>query len=255
MAAQAAIPVAEPTGPTPGQGTPGTIIVTSGAEPTLPSSGDPTALPPPAAVDITAAGSAGTESPDTQAGTAPPLPRHKHRRRSRHRLRWALAVVAVVAVVVGSVAAVRINRPLAPPTLHSALPSSVVVPGSSPALPWPVLGQGAVSVPALGYASQSGPEAPVPIASLTKMANAVVILRDHPLAPGASGPMITITPGDVSQYDFDLDNDESNIPIQAGRDAHRASDARGPPEPVGQRHRLQPGRLGRRVPRRRSWPR
>jgi D-alanyl-D-alanine carboxypeptidase (penicillin-binding protein 5/6) len=125
-------------------------------------------------------------------------------------------VVAVVAVVVGSVAAVRINRPLAPPTLHSALPSSVVVPGSSPALPWPVLGQGAVSVPALGYASQSGPEAPVPIASLTKMANAIVILRDHPVAPGASGPMITITPGDVSQYDFDLANDESNIPILAG---------------------------------------
>jgi serine-type D-Ala-D-Ala carboxypeptidase (penicillin-binding protein 5/6) len=125
-------------------------------------------------------------------------------------------VVAVVAVVVGSMAAVRINRPLAPPTLHSALPSSVVVPGSSPALPWPVLGQGAVSVPALGYASQSGQEAPVPIASLTKMANAIVILRDHPVAPGASGPMITITPGDVSQYDFDLANDESNIPILAG---------------------------------------
>jgi hypothetical protein len=125
-------------------------------------------------------------------------------------------VVAVVVAVVGSVAAVRITRPASPPTIRSVVPSSLVVPGSSPALPWPSLGQGAVSVPALGYASQSGPETPVPIASLTKMANAVVILRDHPVAPGADGPLITITPDDVSQYHVDLANDESNIPILAG---------------------------------------
>ena len=56
----------------------------------------------------------------------------------------------------------------------------------------------------------------MPIASLTKMANAVVILRDHPVAPGADGPMITITADDVSQYHVDLANDESNIPILAG---------------------------------------
>ena len=133
------------------------------------------------------------------------------------RLRWALAVVAVVVAVVG-VGGRGADHPPGVPADHPArrCPRPCVVPGSSPALPWPALGQGAVSVPALGYASQSGPETPVPIASLTKMTNAVVILRDHPVAPGANGPMITITPDDVSQYDVDLDNDESNIPIQAG---------------------------------------
>ena len=71
-------------------------------------------------------------------------------------------------------------------------------------------------MPALGYAAQSGPETPVPIASLTKMANA----RGHPprpsAGPGAHGPTITITQADAAEFDFDIDNDESNIPIQAG---------------------------------------
>lgn len=126
-----------------------------------------------------------------------------------------MALVVVLGAC-GLVAAVRINQPMHPPALISSLPSSLAVPGSAPTLPWPVVGQGAVSVPALGYAQQSGPESAVPIASLTKMANAVVILRDHPLAPGAEGPVITITEADALQYDFDLDNDESNIPIQVG---------------------------------------
>ncbi len=96
------------------------------------------------------------------------------------------------------------------------MPASLRVPGGAPALPWPVLGQGAVSVPALGFAQQSGPESPVPIASLTKMANAIVILHDHPLATDSDGPTITITQADAAQYGVDLDNDESSIPIQPG---------------------------------------
>ena len=127
-------------------------------------------------------------------------------------------VVAVVLVLgaVAVVSGVRINRPLTAPSLVSTVPASLTVPGRAPGLPWPVVGQGAVAVPALGYAHQSGPEPSVPIASLTKMTTAVVILRDHPLAAGASGPVITVTPTDALQYDVDLDNDESNIPIQVG---------------------------------------
>ncbi len=105
---------------------------------------------------------------------------------------------------------------MSPPTITSAVRSSEVVPGSPPTLPWPPEGQAAVDIPSLGYAQQSGPEVPVPIASLTKMTTAVVILRDHPIAPGASGPSITLTAADVAQYGVDLQNDESNIPIQAG---------------------------------------
>jgi hypothetical protein len=73
-----------------------------------------------------------------------------------------------------------------------------------------------VSVPALGYLRQSGPESPVPIASLAKMATAVVVLRDHPVSSGSGGPTLTMTAGDAAQFDVDLDNDETNIPLQSG---------------------------------------
>ncbi len=130
-----------------------------------------------------------------------------------------VAVVIVIVVVVagvGVVAGLRVSRPLPDAELTSTLARSTPVRGPASTLPWPVVGQGAVSIPTLGFARQSGPETSVPIASLTKMANAVVILRNHPLPIGSNGPMITITPGDAAQYGVDLDDDESNIPIQAG---------------------------------------
>ncbi len=57
-----------------------------------------------------------------------------------------------------------------------------------------------MAIPALDYARQSGPEEPVPVASLTKMATAVVILRDHPIPVNSSGPSIPITAADVGQF-------------------------------------------------------
>src|SRR5208283_675930 len=114
----------------------------------------------------------------------PVLPRTARRARHRRRHRWLAWSSAAVAVLVlaaaGWVAAQRIGRPSPPTTVTAAAHPSLTVPGSAPSLPWPILGQGAVSVPALGYSAQSGPESSVPIASLTKMTNAVVILRDHP---------------------------------------------------------------------------
>jgi hypothetical protein len=122
----------------------------------------------------------------------------------------------VVMAVAGLIGAQRITEPLARPVLVSSMAPALAVAGAQPSLPWPVVGQGAVLVPSIGYAAHSGPTSSVPIASLTKMTTAVVILRDHPLVRGASGPTIIITPDMANQFDVDLDNDESNIPLQAG---------------------------------------
>ena len=127
-----------------------------------------------------------------------------------------MALLVVVAASAGLVAAQRIDRPLAQPSLAAGRLSVSVVPGATPAPPWPASGQGAIAVPALGYAEQSGPEQPVPIASLTKMTTAVVVLRDHPVPLGSNGPTITITPDEAAQFDVNLANDETNIPLQAG---------------------------------------
>ena len=124
--------------------------------------------------------------------------------------------MVAIAASAGWVAAQRIDRPLAQPSVGVGRTSLSVVPGSSPAPPWPAAGQGAVAIPALGYAEQSGPEQPVPIASLTKMTTAVVVLRDHPVPLGSSGPTVTITPDEAAQFGVNLANDETNIPLQAG---------------------------------------
>lgn len=128
----------------------------------------------------------------------------------------ALGVVAAILAAGGWVAAGRINQPLARPSVAAGLPGSLVVAGGPPRLAWPGQGQAAIAVPALGYAAQSGPEPSVPIASLAKMTDAVVVLRDHPMPPGASGGTVTITAADVAEYENELHNDQSTVPIQLG---------------------------------------
>jgi len=148
----------------------------------------------------------------------PPLrPQHARRRRHRRTILWSsVALLVVVVASAGLVAAQRIARPLPQPGVAAGRLGVSVVPGPAPAPPWPDSGQGAVAIPALGYAEQSGPEQPVPIASLTKMTTAVVVLRDHPVPLGSSGPTVTITPDEAAQFDVNLANDETNIPLQAG---------------------------------------
>ncbi|HEX7443036.1 MAG TPA: hypothetical protein VF320_04055, partial [Acidimicrobiales bacterium] len=125
--------------------------------------------------------------------------------------------VAVLMIGASSVVVVqRINAPLAPVAAHATMTAATIVPGGPPVLPWPSKVQGAVVVPSLGFSAQSGPEFPVSIASLTKITTAVVVLKDHPVPPGADGPTITVTADDVAEYQAELHLDESSIAIQVG---------------------------------------
>jgi serine-type D-Ala-D-Ala carboxypeptidase (penicillin-binding protein 5/6) len=127
-------------------------------------------------------------------------------------------VLLVVALLVagGAFVAIRLRAPVAAATVRSTLPATVTVVAPPVSLPWAAVGQSAISVPSLGVTQKSGAEVPVPIASLTKMMTAYVILRDHPLAPGQSGPNITMTQADVSDYDTDTNEDEANAAMTVG---------------------------------------
>ena len=130
-----------------------------------------------------------------------------------------VAGTAAVVLVVGSGTAGALalyRRPLPVATVATTLGGTVQVPGVPPVMPWPSVGQGAIAVPALGVAEQSGPEQPVPVASLTKITVAAVVLRDHPLAAGASGPAITVTEADAATYGADAHDDQSTVPVRAG---------------------------------------
>ncbi len=148
----------------------------------------------------------------------PPLRAQHARRRRTHRIMvWSsVALLVLVVASAGLVAGWRVGRPLPQPAVATGRLAASAIPGAAPVPPWPATGQGAVAIPALGYAAQSGPETPVPIASLTKMTTAIVVLHDHPVAVGSSGPTIAITPDEAAQFGVDLANDETNIPLQAG---------------------------------------
>jgi len=57
---------------------------------------------------------------------------------------------------------------------------------------------------------------PIPIASVTKVMTAYVVLHDHPLRDGASGPQIVVRPADVSDYVADHAAGQSVVAVQAG---------------------------------------
>jgi D-alanyl-D-alanine carboxypeptidase (penicillin-binding protein 5/6) len=139
----------------------------------------------------------------------------RRQRRRRRRRRVGIGIVVVLVVVAGLVV-VQLRRPLPSTGVHTTLASSVVVPGQAPTLPWPSTGYGAVAIPSLGYEAQSGPEVPVPVASLTKMMVALIILQDHPLTEGVDGPSITITAQDVAEDSSDVSTDQSTVPVNVG---------------------------------------
>jgi D-alanyl-D-alanine carboxypeptidase (penicillin-binding protein 5/6) len=137
----------------------------------------------------------------------------------RTRIRWIR--VAGLFVVIAAVAAALGHRlpasssTAAPPidvlrsehrgALGEALSSTV----------WPADGQAAVQI---GQSQiQAGPnQHAAPIASVTKVMTAYLVLRDHPLRPGQEGPTITLTDADVVDTERRRRQQESVVSIYAG---------------------------------------
>lgn len=126
--------------------------------------------------------------------------------------RQRLAVTASAAAVLVYVV-VQVLRP-APDVVLSA----ATVPGvaGSVQLPWPSQGEAAVAVQGVGTVGTSGGDTPVPIASVTKVMTALLVLRAHPLALGQAGPTLTISAADVARYQQDVATQQSVLAVTAG---------------------------------------
>jgi D-alanyl-D-alanine carboxypeptidase (penicillin-binding protein 5/6) len=71
-------------------------------------------------------------------------------------------------------------------------------------------------VPQLSVAASSPNQPRVPIASLTKMMTAWVVLHKLPLTSGESGPCLTVNGADLALYNNDVDNGLSSVKIDDG---------------------------------------
>jgi len=105
----------------------------------------------------------------------------------------------------------------APPTVAVlAAPAKLTFPGGKPGLPWPASGQAQVQVAGIGMIGHSGGSDPVPIASVTKVMTAYLILRHHPIPAGQEGPTIVITAAEAAAYPQQKARGESLVRVAAG---------------------------------------
>jgi D-alanyl-D-alanine carboxypeptidase (penicillin-binding protein 5/6) len=102
-----------------------------------------------------------------------------------------------------------------PATSRLTLRTGQVYTGSPPPLAWPSEGNAALIIPSLGVAT-GWHDSVAPIASLTKMMTAYVTLKRLPLVPGATGPCVTITTGDVATYEEMKLTGQSSVAVTEG---------------------------------------
>ncbi|MEC3994685.1 D-alanyl-D-alanine carboxypeptidase [Actinacidiphila sp. DG2A-62] len=142
----------------------------------------------------------------------PPPPQTFLRSTIRRFKIWTPLVVLLAIVFV----LVQALRPLPTAALESTGATSYTFQGAPlpQSMPWPAEGQTAAEVEGLGSLGVHGAQTPVPIASVTKVMTAYVILRDHPLSGKQNGPVITVDKQAAQEAGSE---DESTAPVKEGQ--------------------------------------
>jgi serine-type D-Ala-D-Ala carboxypeptidase (penicillin-binding protein 5/6) len=152
----------------------------------------------------------GTQIPPSGEGEFKIVSGLRASRRRRHLLVWGIFLV-VAAVVAGGI--LQWLRPLPNSTVQT---TDIRIPGTPPVLNWPSAGEAAVGVDGVGMVGQSHGTKPVPVAGLVEVLAAYVVLKDHPLAPGADGPAIPVNADTIRSYSLGRVSQESEVPVTAG---------------------------------------
>lgn len=152
-----------------------------------------------------------------------PLEQARRGRKAQFRRR-RITLASIVGIFVWLIALIFSGSPTAKlfhasaPVVHltSLVKATTVVPGALGPIAWPAQGEGAVAVLGSGLMAHSPHQPIVPIASVTKMMTAMVVLHDHPLEPAQGGPSFTMTTADVAAWVNADSTGESNVGIKNG---------------------------------------
>ena len=144
-------------------------------------------------------------------------PTHNTRREPGRARRYVFrSLVALLLVLIGVAAGFQWSRAVPAPAFHATLTNSVHLPGTSPSLPWPTTGSAALTMEGVGSLGGVASDHPVPIASIAKVMTAYVVLQDHPLAAGVSGPAIPVDAATLAAYQSGLATEQSEVAVAAG---------------------------------------
>src|SRR5690242_2591508 len=78
---------------------------------------------------------------------------------------------------------------------------------------FPAQGESAVGTENFGVIASTSNQTPVPIASVTKIMTAYLVLKAHPLQPGEEGPTLTMNAQDFADYQNDVKAGDSVLKI------------------------------------------
>ncbi len=133
-------------------------------------------------------------------------------RARRGTLRALLVLLSALALL----AEVQFARPVPAASLRVTLPAQYRVPGRLAPAPWPSSGEAALYVSGPDWEGSSGGDRSLPVASLTKIMTALVVLRAHPLGAGQEGPQVVVDAAQVQLYRSELGQGDSVLPVVAG---------------------------------------
>lgn len=123
------------------------------------------------------------------------------------------AALAAMALLLAIVVA-QTCRPLPALSAEPMPPTIAASEGATP--PWPTAGAAALGLAEGGIIGVANDNQALPLASVTKVMTAVVILESHPLKVGEPGPTITISHADVAEYLREAGEDQSVVSVAEG---------------------------------------
>ena len=148
---------------------------------------------------------------------------------SGYRRRWGILalLLAALACLAGLAVAELKTSPSGQvaPRSQATSPTGTVTPGAGTAaqrqeqpaaVSWPTDGVSTADISGFGVVAGPGATRPVPIASVAKVMTAYVVLHDHPLPGGGSGPDIVVQPSEAAAYPSQVRDGDSLVPVVAG---------------------------------------
>jgi D-alanyl-D-alanine carboxypeptidase (penicillin-binding protein 5/6) len=106
--------------------------------------------------------------------------------------------------------------PTPKPTVQLSIQSGNINTGTAATMPWPRSGNVAIGTTQTGILATRDADQLSPTASTAKIILALAVLRKHPIQPGQTGPIITLTAEDERFYQDELARNGSVVPVTAG---------------------------------------
>jgi serine-type D-Ala-D-Ala carboxypeptidase (penicillin-binding protein 5/6) len=130
------------------------------------------------------------------------------------RRRFAGLFAVIIVAVFVAYGFVAYKKPL--PALASSITPAADAAATPPKLQWPVHAEAAIAAIGYGVLATHGTQKAQPTASVAKVMTALAVLKQHPLAAGQQGPVLTMTQADVNSYNAYVAEDGSVAKVAKG---------------------------------------